>query len=78
MTKENSNKYNFLTFLFFDEFSGGEFEKGKRDPNEPKAIFLLIKTYFSEYLRPEWSPAARRCACCIIGCFVRSALVENV
>ena len=35
---------------------GGDFEKGKRDPNKPKVIFLLIKTYFSEYLRPERSP----------------------
>ena len=42
---------------------GGDFEKGKKDPNEPKVIFLLIKTYFSEYLRPERSPAARCCAC---------------
>ena len=39
---------------------GGGVEKGKRDPNVPKIIFLLIKTYFSEYLRPERSPAARR------------------
>ena len=45
---------------------GGDFEKGKRDPNEPKVIFLLIKTYFLEYLRPERSPAARRSTCFII------------
>ena len=45
----------------------GDFEKGKRDPNEPKVISLLIKTYFSEYLRPERSPAARRCACYYFG-----------
>ena len=32
-------------------------------PYGPKVIFLLIKTYFSEYLRPERSPAVRRCAC---------------
>ena len=32
-------------------------------PNGPNVIFLLIKTYFSEYFRPERSPAARRCAC---------------
>ena len=31
--------------------------------NGPKVIFLLIKTYFLEYLRSERSPAARRCAC---------------
>ena len=24
---------------------GGDFEKGKRDPNEPKVIFLLIKKH---------------------------------
>ena len=28
-----------------------------------KSYFLLIKTYFLEYLRSERSPAARRCAC---------------
>ena len=52
---------------------GGDFEKGIRDPNEPKVILLLIKTYFSEYLRPERSPAARRCACIIDDCdkFIR-------
>ena len=42
---------------------GWDFEKGKRDPNEPKVIFLLIKTYFLEYLCSERFPAARRCAC---------------
>ena len=65
MTKENSKK---ISFSVFDEFrrGGGDFEKGKRDPNEPKVTFVLIKTYFSEYLRPERSPAARRCACLCI------------
>ena len=29
----------------------------------PIDTFLLIETYFSVYLRPERSPAARRCAC---------------
>ena len=27
-----------------------------------KSYFLLIRTYFLEYFRPEWSPAFRRCA----------------
>ena len=32
-------------------------------------IFANKKTYFSEYLRPERSPAARRCACTIYSPF---------
>ena len=51
---------------------GGGVEKGKRDPNVPKIIFLLIKTYFSEYLRSERSPAARRSTCLIFKCFTVS------
>ena len=31
-------------------------------PNGPKVTFLLIETYLSVYLRPERSPAVRRCA----------------
>jgi len=46
VTKENSKKYHFRTFLLFDEFRGGGVEKGKRYPNEPKVIFLLIKHSF--------------------------------
>ena len=42
---------------------GGHFKRVKTCPNGPKVIFLLIKTYFLEYLRSERSPAARRCAC---------------
>ena len=42
---------------------GGPFKRVKTCPNGPKVIFLLIKTYFSEYLRPERSSAARRCVC---------------
>ena len=65
---------------------GGDLEKGKRGHNEPKVIFLLIKTYFSEYLRPERSPAARCCACLIVcvcdelGCVdcLRSSVIETI
>ena len=32
---------------------GGDFEKGKRYPNEPKVIFLLIKTYFARSGPPQ-------------------------
>jgi len=30
--------------------------KGSKRPNRPKVIFLLMITYFLEYLRPKWSP----------------------
>ena len=39
---------------------GRAFEKGKRGPNESKFTRLVIEIL--EYLRPERSPAARRCA----------------
>ena len=45
---------------------GGLFKRVKTCPNGPKVTFLLIKTYFLEYLRPERSPAARRSTCFII------------
>ena len=68
----------------FYEFRG-DFENGKRDPNEPKVIFLLIKTYFSEYLRSERSPAPRRSACFAISysalfmplCFIVDQALQN-
>ena len=65
---ENGGKFGPTKNIIFENFCflmslGGNFERGIRDPNKPKFIFLLIKTYFSEYLRPERSPAARRCAC---------------
>ena len=62
MTKENSKNIICENFCFLMSLGGGV-EKGKRDPNVPKIIFLLIKTYFSEYLRSERSPAARRSTC---------------
>ena len=51
--KKNIKKYE----------SGGPFKRVKTCPNGPKVIFLLIKTYFLEYLCSERFPAARRCAC---------------
>ena len=51
--KKNLKKYE----------SGGPFKRVKTCPNGPKVIFLLIKTYFLEYLCSERFPAARRCAC---------------
>jgi len=53
--KKNIKKYE----------SGGPFKRVKTCPNGPKVIFLLIKTYFLEYLCSERFPAARRCACFI-------------
>ena len=42
---------------------GGPFKSIKMCP-------LLIKIYFSEHLRPERTPAARRCACFCFVCLV--------
>ena len=53
--KKNITKYEF----------GGPFKRVKTCPNGPKVIFLLIKTYFLEYLCSERFPAARHCACFI-------------
>ena len=66
VTKENSKNIICENFCFFGEVRGEGVEKGKRDLNVPKIIFLLIKTYFSEYLRSERSPAARRSTCIYI------------
>ena len=41
--------------------SGGLFIKGQKGPKGPKFTLLVIEIL--EYLRPERSPAARRCAC---------------
>ena len=56
----------------------GFFKMVKTSPNEPKVIFLLIKTYFSEYLRPERSPAAQRCACLIFLCFETKMMETSI
>ena len=50
--------------------SWGPFKRVKTCPNGPKVIFLLLKTYFFEYLRSEPSPAARRCACFYTGSII--------
>ena len=48
--KKNITKYEFR----------GPFKSVKTCPNGPKVIFLLLETYFLEYLRSERSLAARR------------------
>ena len=52
----------FLKISVFDEF-GGPFLKGQKGPKGQKFTLLIIEIL--EYLHPERSPAARRCACFI-------------
>ena len=77
MTKENSKNIIFESFFLFMTLGGWAFEKGKRGPNESKVIFLLIKTYFLEYLRSERSLAARRCACFVFLLFSAPSTVSD-
>ena len=55
---------------------GGGVEKGKRDPTMPKIIFLLIKTYFLDYLRPERS--LQLGVVLVFVCFVLFCLYSDV
>ena len=62
MSQRKTAKKTFLKISVFYEFRGGV-EKGKRGPNEPKVIFLLIKNILFGIFAPVAVP--RSSALCL-------------
>ena len=55
--KQKKKKNIFENFYFLLSLGGeGDFEKGKRDPNEPKVIFLLLKNILFGIFAPGAVP----------------------